>query len=80
MTGILSIGTPGRGSNRAVSFEVWMKVWAKVLYFTFLSTVNPKALFQQEWNLVSEHSRTLFLSSRHIPRTNTKAGFVKIHS
>jgi hypothetical protein len=80
MIDVLSIGTSGRGSNRAVPFEVWMEVWAKVLYFTFLSIVNPKALFQQEWHLVSEHSRALFLSSRHIPRTNTKAGFVKIHS
>lgn len=80
MIDVLSIGTSGRGSNRAVSFEVGMDVGGKVLDFTFLSIINPKASFQQEKNLVSEQGRTQFLSSRHIPVKNTKAGFVKIHS
>ena len=37
MIDVLSIGTSGRGSNRAVSFEEGMEVRGKVLDFTFLS-------------------------------------------
>lgn len=46
MIDVLSIGTSGKGSNRAVSFEVGMDVGGKVLDFTFLSIINPKASFQ----------------------------------
>lgn len=50
----------------------------EVLDFPFLPIINPKASFQQEKNLVSEQGRGEFLSSRHIPVKNTKAGFIKI--
>lgn len=67
MIDVLSIRTPGRGSNRAVSFEEGMEVGRNVLDFTFLSIINPKASSQREKNMVSEQGRTQFLSRRYNP-------------
>jgi hypothetical protein len=59
MIDVLSIGTFGRGSKRAVSFKVEMEVGVKVLDITFLSIINPLASFSlnRTWYLnKAEHN------------------------
>ena len=58
MIDVLSIGTSGRGSNRAVSFEEGMEVRGKVLDFTFLSeTPKHHSSKKRTWNLnKAEHN------------------------
>lgn len=78
MIDVLSIETSGRGSNKVDSFEAGWR-WGKGVKFYFpiyhkLQSIIPTRIGPGIWT-----SRTQFLSSRHIPVKNTKAGFAKIH-